>query len=581
MNQFRWMYRVLILVVGCVPVGLLFFAVSAETAPLSSPSSTSIEIANISGIEGQTIGIFGNDFGSTQGSGSVTILGSAAAIGTWSDTFISATVPSVANGTGLLQLTTDSGITATSPFTVYSVDTNFLVPIDPELTNIFSGKTAVLHNLESSFCFRQPGNSNTAATEFLTDYHCGFAGYTNSGSAEFTADSSLGQAGIVAVDVGQTLAGNYYFQFFSENNWYPRLDEVSYRHSFPRDYTVQISADSTNGLDGTWTSVITVTNNIRSIRNHHFTVSSSSASWVRLHVTDGITDHTATAGRDFSLREVRLYEANTASTLRPDSVAHYGDSLSADAFQLIGPQGFAELARTTSTPTPSNDLMFTSFGLSGQNSSGFVDQPTVDYDIHDALALDNLDTHALYWGLSIGVNDVANGAANISNPNSNIYHYPARLDTIVQTLIAQGRVPILARITDTDESQGGFGDLASKKHVLEAIDTVAATYGLIPGPDLYTAFRLNIEQDGASYFKGDGTHHVTAGQARMVELWAEAFAAGTAQSLTPTGTTLASVSAENPFHDPTWHKLGFLLLLMVTLPILHQSGQLKRSSYSG
>ncbi|MGB1252851.1 MAG: IPT/TIG domain-containing protein [Candidatus Promineifilaceae bacterium] len=545
---------------------LVWLVYSAEATPLNTSPPT-IEIANISGIEGQTISIFGDGFGNTQGNGSVTILGSVATVGSWSNSFISVTVPTVANGTGHLQLTTNDGSSTTSPFTVYTVNGNFLIPVDPTLNNIMQGKTALTQNVENTFCFKQPNNANTPPSEFLTDYQCGYAGFTNSGSVEFTADSSLAQTAIIAVDLEQTLSGSFYFQFFSDNNWYPRLDEASYRPSFPRDYTIELSADSTTGFDGTWTPFVTVTNNSRDSRSHYFTVPNGSHQWLRMRVTDGINDRTTAAGRDFSLREIRLYQTASTSGLRPDSVAHYGDSLSADAFQLLGPQGFAQLVR--SGTRSSTDLMFTSFGLSGQNSSGFVDQPSVDHDIHDALALDNLDTHALYWGISIGINDAFDGESRLTDPNSNIYHYPARLDAIVQALIAQGRVPIVARIADTDESQGGFGDFASKKYVLEAIDTVAATYGLIPGPDLYVTFRRNIETDGASYFKGDGTHHVTAGQARMVELWANAFATGTSGALAPTSTQLQAAKAHQ---TPHLTALIFMLsaLFALTLFVIRQ-----------
>lgn len=565
MTKSIWQYSFSRLFLSLLLASILFgwLVISAESAT----TSPSIEIANISGIEGQTIGVFGNDFGATQGS--VTILGVSSTIGFWSSDFISLTVPTVADGVGVLEVTTSDNLTATSPFTVYTVDGNFLVPATPKLINLTHGKTAVTQNVESSYCFEQPGNASKTPNEFLTDFHCGFSGYTNSGNATFLADSTLTQTAFIAIDIGQTLLGSYYFQFSGDNNWYPRLDTTSYRRSVPRDYTIEVSADSTTGFDGAWTPVFTMTNNNRSQRTHHFTVPSGGYEWVRLHVTDGVNDHTTTAGRDFSLREVSIYEAQTVGGVQPDSVAHYGDSLSADAFQLIGPQGFAELARAFSTNGATTDLMFSNFGLSGQNSSGFIDQPAIDYDIYDALTLDGLDTHALYWAITIGVNDAFEGEANLTNPSSNLYQYPTRLNTLVQALIAQGRTPILARIPDTDESNGGFGDFASKKHVLEAIDTAAATYHLIPGPDLYTAFRRNIETDSASFFSGDGTHHNISGQAKMVSMWAEAFAIGTEQTLVPTNTTLQSsaIRAESP-HQPLQL---FTLLAIISVLVLYRT----------
>ncbi|MGB1251332.1 MAG: SGNH/GDSL hydrolase family protein, partial [Candidatus Promineifilaceae bacterium] len=235
-----------------------------------------------------------------------------------------------------------------------------------------------------------------------------------------------------------------------------------------------------------------------------------------------LTDHTEeTEGRDFAIRQVKLFAA-TGEPTRPDAAAIYGDSLSADAFDALGPSGLPFAVKQLRGEGTS-DLVFSSYGLSGQNSGGLTEQEKIPFDIYDALALDNAQREIRYWFVAIGTNDATNGVDAIDKPNTNINLYNARLEQFVSDAIARGVVPIVARIPDTDEAIGGWGDLGAKRHVLNVIDAVAAQYRLIPGPDLYADFRLNIETEESTYFGDDGTHHVDLGGQRLIKGWAEAF----------------------------------------------------------
>lgn len=488
--------------------------------PPPSSGAIDIEIANISGVSGYEVGVFGTGFGWTPGT--VEILNTNATILEWEDTFIRLEVPTVADGAGHLVVTTTDSQVDSSPFTVYTINPVFLQEPDITYKNISIGKTAYLQGYEGGYCFSYDGNVNTAASDFLTDFMCGHQGTIASGVARFAADSSLGNVASIAIDLEQTLDGDYFFQFFSNNNWYERFDQYSFVDSYPKDYTIQVSADSTDGIDGTWVDVVTVTGNVRSSRLNEFNVSAANGyHWVRMNVTDGIANQSNQAGYDFGMREVRLYEVQSSGTM-PDSFSVYGDSLSADAFEVIGDQGVSRLIKNNRNSTV--DSLFTSFGLSGQNSGGVVNTAGNNNEIYDALDTDNLDTDIRYWGVALGTNDAADGGGSINTPNTNIYDYPTRLDAFVQDMIAQGLVPLIHRIPDTDEADGGSGDIISKGKILGDIDTIAATYRLIPGPDLYTTFRRNLEADSGSYFRaGDGTHHTDIGKRKMVELWAEAF----------------------------------------------------------
>ena len=493
---------------------------------LQTPSPVTIEIANSSGVSGYDIGVFGSNFGTV--TGTLEILSTTATIVTWEDGFIQATIPTVADGSAPdgLKITTDDGRVGSAEFTVYSINPAFLDYPTTTYENIARGRTAYLQGLQSGFCF--VNNVNTPPTQFLTDFRCNYQGVIGPGSATFAADNRAPYNSVasVAINLDDPLDGDYAFQFFTNNNWYERGPGFSFVNSYPEEYVLQLSADSTDGVDGTWTDVASITGNKRSTRLHTFTASAGdNYTWFRFYVTHGIGDQSSygTGEHDFALREIRLYEAQAADLSKPDSFAIYGDSLTADAFEIISHQGVAQLIQAQRGTD--SESVFTSYGLSGQNSSGFVDSTTTNHDIYDALTLDDSDENTRYWGIAIGTNDAAEGSGNIGVPFTNITEYPTRLDALVQDLIAQGLVPIIHRIPDTNEADGGFGDLGSKAKILKDIDTIAATYQLIPGPDLYTAFRRNLEVDSGSWFRpGDGTHHTAQGKLNMVTLWAEAFA---------------------------------------------------------
>ncbi len=491
--------------------------VPTPTVP-PSDAGIEIEIANHVGVIGYEIGIFGSGFGNT--TGSVEILGADAQLVEWTDDYINVVVPIVPDGSGHLHVQSAAGLNAYAPFSVYTIDPTFLQAPAMTFENIAAGRFVHTQNVESWFCYQQPSNVSAAPSEFLTDYRCGNNGVTRTGSAKFSADSTLGEVAIVALDLEQELSGDYYFNYFVNGNWYPRADSGSYPESNPRDYELQVSADSTDGIDGTWQTVLTITGNVRSQRLHKLTVPSGGYHWLRMRVTDGNASETSEPGRDFGLREIRLF-APTGNSSNLDSFAIYGDSLTASDFETIGPLGLA--AKVKSLRGEAQDLLFTTYGLSGQNSTGLTDQPDGVVDIYDALALDDMQNNARFWGIALGTNDALDSEAALGVAGFNVTEYGGRLDAAVADLIALGRVPIVARIPDTDESRGGFGTFATKRKILADIDAVTAKYRLIPGPDLYTVFHDNIMHDGSSYLSGDGTHHSNSGMLKLIELWARTF----------------------------------------------------------
>ena len=487
-----------------------------ESAAGNSPQ---IEIANGGGVSGYTVALFGSGFGYPQGSGSVSILGQAAEVIEWTDRYIQLVVPPGPAGSGNLTVETAVGQSASWPFERYDIDPQFLNPPQTRFINIAYQRPVTLQNFESEFCYAQPDNDWTLASQFLTDFRCGYANLTNVGSAHFGADSSLGKTAVLAFEVEEAMVGDHYFQFFAESSWYSSQPDTG-ADSYPHHYTLEVSNNSTDGLNGDWLVLETVAGNVKGIGLHPIQVPSGGYTWFRMRVTDGTNDTTDVAGKDFKMKEIRLYRPVGGGD-PIDSFVIYGDSITADAFATIGFHGLSNRLKQGRGDT--YDPIVTTLGLSGQNSGGLLDEET-DFDIYDALDRYGYDDTTVYWGIALGTNDSGDGASGIGVPWSNLEQFDDRLDEAVTMLIARGKVPIIARIPDTDEGQGGFGDIVSKQKILADIDQIAAEYRLIPGPDLYTEFRRNILFHDSDYLReGDGTHHSNKGIPVLVDMWRQTF----------------------------------------------------------
>lgn len=472
-----------------------------------SSGNATIEIANSSGVAGYSIGIFGSGFGSV--TGTVTILNTTAQVDEWTDTFIRATVPDVADDTDFIKVTTTSNDVASWDFEVYSIDEAFLGEIKPTFQNLFTGKTTNLSSQPvSSGCFHVETGASVPATEFLTNFNCG----GEAAWADFDVQSDAVQ---ISVDVGKVLpeGSEYYFQFYSGSDWY--MNSIS----AAKAYEIQVAEE----LSGPWISVHSEANNLRNNRLLPITIPTDPNSdkqyrWVRMEVTD-TTDDDPTGGLTFRILAIRLYEA-VDSGEKPDTIAIFGDSITANNFKYADTQrGF--VGNLKAYRGTANDPVFSVFGLSGASAAGnLADNPNEDKDIYDAFGLDNNREEIRYWGIGLGTNDLGFSTQFYQNVNP-----------VIEDLITTGEVPILARMPDINN---GNGSLQEIREILIQTDQLAADHQLIPGPDFYTEFRLNIENEGGSYF-GDPIHHSPDGALRMLELWAQAFADIPDSSSPPTG----------------------------------------------
>lgn len=485
---------------------------------IAADGGIEIEVAQTAGVSGYPIGIFGSGFGVL--TGTVEILGVSANISEWTDSFIRATVPPVDDGTapdGLYITNADGDLFGSAPFTVYTIAPEWLIAPSTTYTNVSHGKPISLTGvtLGNSLCNSQITGEQVDATDFLTNYACRY-----DVGAKFAADSDLGTESTMTIDFEQTLAaGDYLFQFFSRADWSEAVDGQCPGTGYPGDYVLQVSAEAT-----TWSDpLITITDNLRGNRSHMLAIPDGSR-YLRLTVTDSVADCLDSIdGKDFEMKELRLYQASGNGDTHANAIAIYGDSIAAGAFN--GSVGLNELNALLEGQFPAN-MPTTAAGFSGRKASDLATNFEDPNELADVYALDANASSARYWGIALGSNDInLSGEADeaFTNPESQFNQFDESIEIdAVQWLIERGHVPILARIPDTTDE--GYGFLAAKKKILNDIDQIAAAYRLIPGPDLYTDVRLNIERDGGSWMAGDGTHLADDGPTQWLSQWADAFA---------------------------------------------------------
>jgi lysophospholipase L1-like esterase len=259
-------------------------------------------------------------------------------------------------------------------------------------------------------------------------------------------------------------------------------------YGLPASYTISTSADSTDGKDGMWHQVVSVTGNTARTRAHRFPFAGSR--WVRMTVTGAVP---GPLGDTFVIDEIDLHDASNGTD---DSFFFLGDSITAASFTRCPADqpSFAELVHLA---TPDRFPAMIDGGVDGVNIGYGVSV------IQDWLAL-NPDFHV--WAIGYGTNDAWEKVP------------PATFETELQTLIDKieeaGRIPIIARIPYAAK---GPAD-ADVQALNEVIDRVVARNGLLPGPDLYAWFAAHQDELGP-----DGVHPSEAGAKSINRLWYEAL----------------------------------------------------------
>ena len=290
-------------------------------------------------------------------------------------------------------------------------------------------------------------------------------------------------------------------------------------------YHIDVSADSTNGVDNTWTTVLTVTGNTATNRAHKLAF--TGYKWVKL-VCDTISGG--------QLDELDIWDASNGT---PDTFAFIGDSIT-----------YAAISRPSYTgggqrPSFQDDVLANQPGhYPLQSNLGIIGAGSTDWasGIGAALAM---FPNTKYWCITVGTNDASGMPGNIAAFRSN-------MTTVINAITAAGRVPILARVPWTGAGAYGGGDYVTcgLRYLNDnGIDYLCDTLNVRPGPDLYQLFYDN----GAAFNVLADPHPNETGSKAWTLTWANsvsanlftAYTAAVAETLSLSGT----LTSHGVFHS--------------------------------
>ena len=269
---------------------------------------------------------------------------------------------------------------------------------------------------------------------------------------------------------------HFLFQWMSSANY--NYNETQY--GAPRSYQVQVSSNSTDGSNGSWTTAVDVQNNEWAARAHE--IEGDNIRWVRFWVTGGGTN----------IDEIDIHDLSQSK--KGDAVdtwAFIGDSNTADTYWR-DPQGAPPFNEQVHRINPDRFPSMINFGIGGNNSGHLLArlQQTIT---------NNTGLH--FWAICIGSND------------GNAEQYEQNLKAIIRMLIDNGKQPIIARIPYRTDSPYNNSIVQSLNVV---VDRLTQQYQLPTGPDLYRYFETNPTQ------LRDGLHPTYTDGVRAIQrLWAE------------------------------------------------------------
>lgn len=263
------------------------------------------------------------------------------------------------------------------------------------------------------------------------------------------------------------------------------FDYISGKGLGPQNYSIAVSADSTNGADGIWRTIVTVSGNHTRVREHLLPFAGQS--WVKMTVTKGQTQ----ASQPYVfIDQIDLYNVSTSLN---DTFFFSGDSVTAIAFSRFDANqpSFAELVHAS---IPQHFPAMLDGGLGGWNSDDAVQ------NINLWLTL-NPDIH--YWLLDWGMEDAFEQVSTD--------HFRTNLQFLVDKIKQAGHVPVLAHIPYTTMKK--FDQEIQSLNVI--IDQVTEENGLFSGPDFYQLFLTHL----TTYLLSNGIDPTSEGAKAMNLAW--------------------------------------------------------------
>jgi lysophospholipase L1-like esterase len=285
----------------------------------------------------------------------------------------------------------------------------------------------------------------------------------------------------LALDLGRAAPATILLLWNAGNN----TSYTETRYGGLGSYTIETSADSTDGSGGTWTPAATVRDNRVRTRAHR--VPFAGQRWVRLRVTALAPEATEAV-----LDEVAVYDAAGLD----ESWLFLGDSIAALAFDRAAERGpsFADLvhARRPATAPITLDA-----GVNGETSAQALSR------LDQTLAW-NPDFH--FWVIGYGTNDVPSDPSGAAAGA-----FAGRIGRLAARIQAAGHVPVVVPIPySRDPARAAIPAYNA------ALLALADSQGLLVGPDLYAYFAAHPDQ-----LAPDGIHPTDTGNAAINRLWAD------------------------------------------------------------
>ena len=272
-------------------------------------------------------------------------------------------------------------------------------------------------------------------------------------------------------------------------------------YGLPGAYHVDVSADSTNGQDGTWETVTTVDINTVRTRAHSFDFAGKS--WVKLVITAAPAD--ANAGT-VSIGELDVHDLSATGTGMPEDTWFFmGDSITAFAYDRASAHQ-PSFAAGINAALPAFFPAMINGGIGGETTTGALAR---------LAATLTLNPDYRFFVLGYGTNDAAGSQVPVAT-------FKANLQSMIEQIEAAGREAVIPHIPPAEDGQH-----AAIPDYNTAIDELTADNGLVPGADLYGYFTSGADLFTCPPCGGtratDDLHPNDTGLAGMNAEWTEAM----------------------------------------------------------
>ncbi len=232
-------------------------------------------------------------------------------------------------------------------------------------------------------------------------------------------------------------------------------------YGLPAAYRIEVSADSTNGADGTWAVRADVTAN--TVRTRAHSMEFAGQSWIKLIITG--TPPMAPNG--VAISEIDVHDISASGSSIPDDTWFFmGDSITAFAYDRAFTHQ-PSFAAGINAAVPAYFPAMINGGIGGETSPQGLARLTKALE---------LNPDYRFFVLGFGTNDAAGSQVPVAT-------FKSTLQTMIDQLRAAGREPVIPHIPAAPD--GGHAAIPLYN---TAIDELTVENSLIPGPDLFGYF---------------------------------------------------------------------------------------------